>query len=258
MDTSGELVSTHRDSNHVLHLRLNRPSQFNALSESVLQTLQTQLDAIAQDRDVRCVVLSSAGTAFCAGHDLREMQANRRYEYYRGLFAQCTAVMQRIRALPVPVIARVQGVATAAGCQLVASCDLAVASDTARFAVSGINLGLFCSTPAVALSRTISPKRAFDLLVTGRFIDAATAVEWGLINQAVPADQLDPAIERLTGTIVSKSPCAVRYGKEMFYRQLQLPIGDAYAYAEDVMARNMMEDETAEGVAAFLGDSPRK
>ena len=231
-------------------LRLNRPQQFNALSEAMLAALQAQFDAIAQQPEVRCVVLAAEGKAFCAGHDLRQMQATPQLDYYQALFAQCSRVMQSIQALPVPVIARVHGIATAAGCQLVASCDLAVAGTSARFAVSGINVGLFCATPSVALSRNVTPKRAFDMLVTGRFIDADTAADWGLINEAVADDALDAAVARLAQQIMAKSPTAIRYGKQMFYRQRQMPLDDAYAYAGDVMARNMMEDDAQEGVCA--------
>lgn len=237
----------------VVTLRLNRPKQYNALSQAVLDALQHELDNLARDDGVRCVVLAAAGKAFCAGHDLREMHANRRLDYYQALFAQCSRVMQSIQALPVPVIARVQGLATAAGCQLVASCDLAIASDAARFAVSGINVGLFCSTPSVALSRSVSTKRAFDMLVTGRFIDAATAADWGLINGAVAETELDAAVTAKVEEIRAKSPAAVRYGKTMFYRQREMALADAYAYAGDVMARNMMEEDADEGIQAFLG-----
>ena len=237
-------------------LRLNRPQQFNALSEAMLAALQAQFDAIAQQPEVRCVVLAAEGKAFCAGHDLRQMQATPQLDYYQALFAQCSRVMQAIQALPVPVIARVHGIATAAGCQLVASCDLAVAGTSARFAVSGINVGLFCATPSVALSRNVTPKRAFDMLVTGRFIDADTAADWGLINEAVADDALDAAVARLAQQIMAKSPTAIRYGKQMFYRQRQMPLDDAYAYAGDVMARNMMEDDAQEGVSAFLEKRP--
>ncbi len=240
------------DREGVATLRLNRPQQYNALSQAVLDALEHELAAISTDPSVRCVVLAAAGKAFCAGHDLREMQANRRLDYYQALFAHCSRVMQAIQALPVPVIARVHGIATAAGCQLVASCDLAVASHSARFAVSGINVGLFCSTPAVALSRNISTKRAFDMLVTARFIDAETAADWGLVNEAVADDALDAAIAVKTREIAAKSPAAVRRGKAMFYRQRQMALADAYAYAGDVMARNMMEEDAEEGIAAFL------
>jgi enoyl-CoA hydratase/carnithine racemase len=240
----------------VVTLRLNRPKQYNALSQAVLDALQHELDSLANDDSVRCVVLAAAGKAFCAGHDLREMRANRRLDYYQTLFAQCSRVMQSLQALPVPVIARVQGLATAAGCQLVASCDLAIATDAARFAVSGINVGLFCSTPSVPLSRNISPKRAFDMLVSGRFVDAATAADWGLINQAVPEAELDAAVAAKVDEILAKSPAAVRHGKTMFYRQREMALADAYTYAGDVMARNMMEEDADEGIQAFLDKRP--
>ena len=242
----------------VVTLTLNRPLQFNALSEATLDALQGALDDLAADAGVRCVVLAAAGKAFCAGHDLREMRAQPDLAYYQALFARCSTVMQSIQALPVPVIARVHGVATAAGCQLVASCDLAIASQSARFAVSGINVGLFCSTPAVALSRNVCAKRAFDMLVTGRFIDAATAADWGLINEAVPDAELDDAVARKLADIVAKSPAAIRHGKAMFYRQREMALTDAYAYAGDVMARNMMEDDACEGIDAFLEKRPAK
>jgi enoyl-CoA hydratase/carnithine racemase len=240
------------DREGIVTLRLNRPRQFNALSEGVLDALQQALADIRADDSVRCVVLAAAGKAFCAGHDLREMRGQPNLAYYRALFTRCSQLMQAIQSLPVPVIARVQGIATAAGCQLVASCDLAIAADSARFAVSGINVGLFCATPSVALSRNISTKRAFDMLFTGRFIDAATAADWGLINEAVPEAELDAAIARKAEEILSKSPAAVRHGKSMFYRQRQLPLDAAYELAGDVMARNMMEEDAVEGIDAFL------
>ncbi len=255
-DEVGEPVLLRRDDGGVTTLTLNRPRQFNALSEQLLASLKNELAEIANDASVRCVVLAAAGKAFCAGHDLKEMRADPSLSYYRGLFAQCSDVMMAIAALPVPVIARVQGVATAAGCQLVAACDLAIAADTARFAVSGVNLGLFCSTPSVALSRNISAKRAFDMLVTGRFIDAPTALDWGLINDIAPEASLDAAVAGKAAEILSKSAAAIRYGKEMFNRQRQMPLADAYAYAAEVMARNMMEDETLDSVAAFLDKRP--
>ncbi len=240
------------DRGGVAFLQLNRPQQFNALSEDLLDALQREIGLLRDDPDVRCVVLSGAGKAFCAGHDLREMRSTPELDYYKALFARCSTVMEGIRSLPVPVIARVHGIATAAGCQLVASCDLAIAAQSARFAVSGINVGLFCSTPAVALSRNVQSKRAFDMLVTGRFIDAAMAAEWGLINEAVEDGELDAAVERLTGAILAKSAAAIRYGKGMFYQQLQMELGDAYAYAGEVMALNMMEADAAEGIDAFI------
>jgi len=233
-------------------LRLNRPLQFNALSEAMLAALHAELDIIAGQPEVRCVVLAAEGKAFCAGHDLREMQATRELDYYKALFAQCSRVMRWIQELPVPVIARVHGIATAAGCQLVASCDLAVAGASARFAVSGINVGLFCATPSVALSRNVSTKRAFEMLVTGRFIDAATAADWGLINSAVPDEALDEQVALLAQSIMDKSPAAVRHGKAMFYRQRQMALAEAYAYAGEVMAKNMMEEDANEGITAFL------
>lgn len=248
-----EPVLTRQDHDGVITLCLNRPKQFNALSEELLDALQRELEAVAADANTRCVVLAGAGKTFCAGHDLRQMRATPNAEYYRALFARCSRVMQALQSVPVPVIARVQGIATAAGCQLVGACDLAIAAASARFAVSGINVGLFCSTPAVALSRNVSPKRSFDMLVTGRFIDAATATDWGLINECVPEADLDAAVRRKCDAILAKSPTAIRYGKAMFYRQRQMTLDDAYAFAGDVMARNMMEDDAGEGVDAFIG-----
>ena len=245
------LVASSRTGGRV-DLCLNRPAQFNALSEELLAALKDELARVAADPSVRCVVLSGAGKAFCAGHDLGQMRAARGLDDYRRLFASCAEAMQAIIALPVPIIARVQGVATAAGCQLVASCDLAVASDEARFAVSGINVGLFCSTPAVALSRNGSAKRAFEMLVTGRFIDAATAETWGLINKAAPPAGLDRAVDALADSIMSKSPAAIRHGKALFYAQQERTRAEAYAAACEVMAQNMMEEDAGEGVDAFL------
>ncbi|KAF1048634.1 MAG: Enoyl-CoA-hydratase [Herbaspirillum frisingense] len=240
------------DRQGIVTLTLNRPQQFNALSEAMLEALQTELDQLAADDSVRCVILAASGKAFCAGHDLREMRATPEFEYYQNLFRRCSRVMQAIQALPVPVIARVQGVATAAGCQLVGSCDLAVASHAARFAVSGINVGLFCATPAVALTRNVPIKRAFEMLVTGKFIDARTASDWGLINHAVEEEELDAAVSALAAQIAAKSPASVRHGKAMVYRQKQMMLSDAYDYAADVMARNIMEADAMEGIDAFL------
>jgi enoyl-CoA hydratase/carnithine racemase len=240
------------DLDGVVTLTLNRPAQFNALSEEMLSALQAALDDLAEDETVRCVVLAATGKAFCAGHDLKQMRANPRQDYYETLFAQCSQVMQGIVNLPVPVIARVHGMATAAGCQLVASCDLAVAAESATFAVSGINVGLFCSTPAVALSRNVSPKHAFDMLVTGRFIASAEAMSFGLINRVAPDAELDRAVAALTADICTKSPVAIRTGKAMFSRQRSLSLEEAYAYAGDVMACNMMAEDAAEGIDAFI------
>lgn len=245
-------VLVREDQGGIATLRLNRPRQLNALSEALLRALQEELDRIGGQPEVRCVVLAGAGSAFCAGHDLGEMQSHRTRDYYEGLFRRCSLFMRSIRALPVPVIARVQGIATAAGCQLVGACDLAIAADTARFAVSGINVGLFCSTPSVALSRNVATKRSFDMLVTGRFIDARTAADWGLINEAVPEAELDAAVARKCGEILGKSPVAVRYGKAMFYRQQEMRLDEAYEFAGDIMAHNMMEEDAEEGIAAFL------
>ncbi len=253
---SPEPILLRQDRHGVVTLTLNRPKQLNALCESLLVLLQKELDAIAGDGQVRCVVIAGAGKAFCAGHDLGEMHGKGRETYYKALFDRCGRMMQSIQALPVPVIARVHGIATAAGCQLVGACDLAIAADNARFAVSGINVGLFCSTPSVALSRNVSAKRAFDMLVTGRFIDAPTAADWGLINEAVPEAELDAAIERKTADICGKSAAALRYGKAMFYRQKSMELGPAYEYASDVMARNMMDADANEGIDAFLHKRP--
>jgi len=252
---ASEEILVREDRHGVVRLMLNRPKQLNALSKAMLDALQKQLDAIAGDTSVRCVVIAGAGKSFCAGHDLSEMRgkAPAGEAYYKALFDQCGRLMQSIQALPVPVIARVHGIATAAGCQLVGACDLAIAADSARFAVSGINVGLFCATPSVALSRNVSAKRAFDMLVTGRFIDAPTAADWGLINEAVPESDLEAAIDRKTQQIVSKSRAAIRYGKTMFYRQKYMELRPAYEYASDVMARNMMDEDASEGIDAFLG-----
>lgn len=248
----GELPLIRESSDGIVTLRMNRPLQLNALSEAMIDAFLSEFEALEADTQVRCVVIAGAGKAFCAGHDLLEMRGNRRLPYYQDLFARCARLMQGIQRLPVPVIARVHGIATAAGCQLVASCDLAIAADCARFAVSGINVGLFCSTPSVALSRNVSSKRAFDMLVTGRFIDASTALDFGLLSAVVPMSDLDAAIAGTTAQIASKSPAAIRYGKSMFYRQQQMPLSEAYAYAAEVMARNMMHSDACEGLDAFL------
>ena len=233
-------------------LTLNRPSQFNALSDELLDALQTELDALSQDATVRVIVLAANGRAFCAGHDLKQMRAHPEEAYYQDLFARCGRLMQTIMRQPQPVIARVHGIATAAGCQLVASCDMAVASDDARFAVSGINVGLFCSTPGVALTRNVGRKKALEMLLTGEFISARQAAEEGLINHAVRADQLDQTVAQLCEAICAKSAMAVRTGKEMFYRQLEMGVEQAYGYASTVMACNMMHEDAAEGIDAFM------
>src|SRR3954447_2721531 len=216
------LILRSQDGRGVVRLTLNRPEAFNALSEAMLAKLQRELDAIASDESVRVVVIGAEGKAFCAGHDLKQMRADPSLEYYERLFAQCSEMMLAIQRLPVPVIVRVQGIATAAGCQLVAMCDLAVASSVARFAVSGVNVGLFCSTPGVALSRSVLRKQAFEMLVTGEFIDAAQARDWGLVNRVVPAAELDDAVAALSQAIRAKAEVAVRMGKDLFYRQLEM------------------------------------
>ena len=246
------------DIDGVTTLTLNRPKQFNALSEEMLDALNTELDRVATDERVHCVVIAAEGRAFCAGHDLKQMRATPDKAYYQTLFARCGALMQAIVALPVPVIARVQGIATAAGCQLVASCDLAVAARSARFAVSGINAGLFCSTPAVALSRNVGRKRAMEMLFTGEFIDADQARDWGLVNRVADDDALDDALGELTASICAKSAVAVRTGKAMFHRQLAMPLEEAYAYAGEVMACNMMAEDAGEGIDAFIEKRPPK
>jgi enoyl-CoA hydratase/carnithine racemase len=245
-------VLTTRDEHGVATLTLNRPQQFNALSQEMMAALQTEFEALADDASVRVVVIGAQGKAFCPGHDLKQMKANPSLEYYQSLFAQCTRLMMTIQRLHAPVIARVHGIATAAGCQLVAMCDLAVASADARFAVSGINVGLFCSTPGVALSRNVGRKQAFEMLVTGDFIDAATARDRGLVNRVVPADQLDAEIEKLIAAILSKPGSALAMGKDLFYRQLETGIEAAYQLAGQTMACNMIGESAQEGVQAFM------
>ena len=247
-----QLVLRHTDERGVVALTLNRPQAFNALSEAMLAALSTELEAIARDESARVVVLGAAGKAFCAGHDLKEMRAEPSTEYYQRLFAQCSAVMLAIQRLPVPVIARVQGLATAAGCQLVAMCDLAVASRDARFAVSGVNVGLFCSTPGVALSRNLPRKAAFEMLVTGDFISAEEARAKGLVNRIAAPEALDDEVEALVARIVTKPRVAVSLGKALFYRQLEQGIVSAYEDAGATMACNMMDPSALEGVQAFI------
>ncbi|MGE0216480.1 enoyl-CoA hydratase [Mycolicibacterium sp.] len=250
------LLLHHRDDRGVVTLTLNRPQAFNALSEAMLAALAEAFDKLQDDDTVRAVVLAAAGTAFCAGHDLKEMRAEPSLDYYRSLFAQCTDMMLAIQRLPAPVIARVHGLATAAGCQLVAMCDLAVASTDARFAVSGINVGLFCSTPGVALSRNVPRKAAFEMLVTGEFVSAAEALALGLVNRVAAPDELDDAIEALVARIVAKPGVAVAMGKALFYRQLEVGIEAAYQDAGATMAANMMDPCALEGVRAFIDKRP--
>lgn len=250
------LLLQDRDDRGVVTLTLNRPQAFNALSEAMLTALGEAVDALAEDNSVRAVVLGASGKAFCAGHDLKEMRAEPSLAYYERLFEQCTKVMLSVQRLPVPVIARVHGLATAAGCQLVAMCDLAVAGDNARFAVSGVNVGLFCATPAVALSRNVPRKAAFEMLVTGEFISAEQARALGLVNRVAPDEGLDGEIEALVSSIVAKPRAAVAMGKALFYRQIDVDIESAYADAGTTMACNMMDPAALEGVQAFIDKRP--
>jgi enoyl-CoA hydratase/carnithine racemase len=241
-----------RDARGVHRLTLNSPLSFNTLGEDMLQALQTALNQIAQDADARVVVLGAVGKAFCAGHNLKEMRAQAQLAYYQKLFAQCTRMMLSIQNLPVPVIARVQGVATAAGCQLVAQCDLAVSADTVQFGVNGIDVGLFCATPSVPLVRNMHAKQAMEMLLTGGFIAAQEARERGLVNRVVPAAQLDAQVDSLVEAILSKPREAVRMGKALFYKQREMGIEAAYQLAGQTMACNMMADVAQEGVQAFI------
>jgi enoyl-CoA hydratase/carnithine racemase len=254
--TQQPLVLHETDSRGVVTLTLNRPEAFNALSEGLLEALQTALDRVATDDRARVVVIAAAGKAFCAGHDLKEMRAEPSQAYYERLFAQCGRMMLTIQTLPVPVVARVQGIATAAGCQLVAMCDLAVAARGTKFAVSGVNLGLFCSTPSVALSRNLPRKAAFEMLVTGDFIDADEARARGLVNRVAEPAELDAEVERLVARIVAKPKVALAMGKQLFYRQLETGIEAAYADAGRTMACNMMDASALEGVQAFIEKRP--
>jgi enoyl-CoA hydratase/carnithine racemase len=249
MNSSDPIESVARG--HVQWITLNRPKTFNALSEALMTALQRELDRLAADPDVRVVAIAGSGRAFCAGHYLHEMRASPDEAYYRALFAQCSRLMMTIQRMPQPVIARVHGIATAAGCQLVAMCDLAVASEDARFAVSGVNLGLFCSTPAVPLSRNLSRKAAMEMLLTGDFIDARQALEWGLVNRVVPEAELDE-VAALAAKIAAKPRVTIAMGKELFYRQLEMGIEGAYQLAGQTMACNMMQEPALEGVQAFI------
>ncbi|MGR3623136.1 enoyl-CoA hydratase [Pseudophaeobacter sp.] len=245
------------DKDSIAHLRMNAPERLNALSDEMLAALQAQIDQLKQDPSIKAVILSGAGKAFCAGHDIRQMSAGRSGEdkgraYFQDLFARCTSVMLGLQSLPQPVIAQVHGIATAAGCQLVASCDLAVASEDCRFGVNGVNIGLFCSTPMVALSRNIPRKHAFEMLTTGEFIPASRAADLGLINRAVPADQLEQESLAMATLIASKLGAAVKVGKEAYYQQIQMPIAEAYAYTSEVIVENLMQPDTIEGMAAFI------
>jgi enoyl-CoA hydratase/carnithine racemase len=250
-----------RDSGGIAHLHMNAPERLNALSDEMLAALQAQIDALATDRDTRVVILSGAGKAFCAGHDLKQMQQGRQAEdggkaYFADLFGRCGQVMMGLTRLPQPVVAQVHGIATAAGCQLVASCDLAVAAEGTRFGVNGVNIGLFCSTPMVALSRNVPRKKAFEMLTTGRFLQADEAERAGLVNKVVPMDTLDSATRELAETLAGKLTAAVKIGKGAFYEQIGMELDAAYAYTADVMVQNMLWRDTDEGISAFLEKRP--
>lgn len=247
-----DLILTQRDARGVYTLTLNAPRSFNVLSEAMMSALQHALDAVAADPQARVVVVAAEGRAFCAGHDLKEMKARPDVAYYRALFATCSRLMMSIRQLEVPVIARVQGLATAAGCQLVAQCDLAVAVQEATFGVNGIDVGLFCATPSVALSRNMLPKQAMEMLLTGDFIPAAEAQRRGLVNHVVAAGALDAEVARLVDRIVSKPREAIAMGKALFYRQMETGMESAYQLAGQTMACNMAHEVAQEGVQAFI------
>ena len=252
-EAADQAVLLSQDADGVRTLTLNRPKQYNALSEELLMALQDALDATAADRSVRVVVLAGAGKAFCAGHDLKEMRSKPNHRYYEWLFKTCSRMMVTMTRLPQPVIARVHGIATAAGCQLVANCDLAVAAEDASFGTSGINAGLFCTTPGVALSRNVHRKHALEMMLTGEIIPSERALAFGLINRVVPADELDAAVAELAGAILSKSASAIANGKRAFYKQVEMGLMAAYDFASEEMARNMTFHDAGEGIDAFIG-----
>lgn len=249
---SEEPILLREERDGIVRLTLNRPRARNALSLAMMEALLGALETIRADPVARVVILAGAGPAFCAGHDLKELRARPERPFYERTFATCARLMQTILALPQPVIARVHGVATAAGCQLVATCDLAVAAETARFATPGVNIGLFCSTPMVALARNVGRKAAMEMLLLGELVDAPTAKSLGLVNRVVPDDRLDAEVDAMARTIASKSPLTLKIGKEAFYRQLELPVAEAYAYTARVMTENMLARDAAEGIDAFL------
>ncbi|WP_137700565.1 enoyl-CoA hydratase [Marimonas lutisalis] len=249
------------DTGGIARLHLNDPGKLNALSDEMLAALQSQFDALKEDTSIRAVVLSGEGKAFCAGHDLKQMQQGRQAEdggkaYFKDLFDRCTQMMLSIRSLPQPVIAMPHGIATAAGCQLVASCDMAVAAEGTRFGVNGVNIGLFCSTPMVALSRNVPRKQAFEMLTTGEFIDTDRALAIGLINRVASPEALEAETMALAETVASKLSAAVKIGKRAFYDQIEMTLDQAYAYAGDVMVENMLYRDTEEGIAAFIEKRP--
>ncbi len=252
-----------RDTNAVAHLTMNAPERLNALSDEMLAALQSEFDALKDDSSIRAITLSGSGKAFCAGHDLKQMTAGRQSQdggraYFADLFNRCATMMQTIQQLPQPVIAQVHGIATAAGSQLVATCDLAVAAEGTRFGVNGVNIGLFCSTPMVALTRNIPRKQAFEMLTTGEFIDAPRAETLGLINRVVPQQDLEAETTQLAETIAQKLSAAVKIGKQTFYEQLHMPTVQAYAHAGNVMVENMLYAQTEAGIEAFLNKQTPK
>lgn len=253
---ANEPLLLRQDRDGIATLTLNRPEKFNALSVALLTALQDEFDALAGDPSVHVIVLAGAGKAFCAGHDLGEMRQDSSREAIAALFGQCSRMMVSMTRLPQPVIARVHGIATAAGCQLVAQCDLAVAGEDARFATSGINVGLFCATPMVAVTRNLPRKQAMEMLMTGAFIDAPTAREYGLVNRVVPADGLDSAVAELAGEIAGKAPQFIAEGKRLFYRQLEAGIEHAYDEANEVMTSSMQTEDARDGIDSFLAKRP--
>jgi len=252
MDQPAAALLLRQDQDGIARLTLNRPQARNALSLALMEALLAELTRLADDRSVKVVTIAGAGPGFCAGHDLKELRAKPSADLYRRVFDLCSQTMLAIVRLPQPVIARVHGIATAAGCQLVATCDLAVAEDGARFATPGVNIGLFCSTPMVALSRAVPRKQAMEMLLTGEMVSAARAREIGLVNRVVPAAELDRAVDELARTIAAKSPLTLKVGKEAFYRQVEMDLGPAYAYASETMTRNMLARDAEEGIDAFL------
>ncbi|MDE0807747.1 MAG: enoyl-CoA hydratase [Alphaproteobacteria bacterium] len=251
VETSAETYVLREDRYGVAWLTLNRPHAYNALSVELIAAMQESLNAIAVDSSVKVVVLRGAGKGFCAGHDLKQMQANRSEAYYKSVFASCSKMMMSLMELPQPVIGCVHGIATAAGLQLLASCDLAVAEKNTRFGTPGVNIGLFCSTPMVAVSRKVQRKKMMEMLLTGEMLDTSAALDQGLINKAVPTDQLESVVSELAAKIVAKSPAVVKIGKQAFYKQLEMPLADAYAFTSQVMTQNMMIDDATEGMSAF-------
>jgi len=251
-EVSTEAILLREDANGICTLTLNRPRQYNALSGELLSELQNALDNISQNKNIRVVIIAANGKAFCPGHDLKEMRSSEDKAFHQELFGKCGKMMLTINQMPQPVIAQVNGIATAAGCQLVANCDLAIATEESRFAVSGINVGLFCSTPAVPLSRNLPRKQAMQMLVTGDFISAETALHYGLLNDVVKAEELQQSCRELAEKIVAKSSLAIGLGKEMFYKQLGMELPEAYAFAAEKMACNMDSEDAREGIDAFI------